>query len=141
MNLSKHILWILPFFVSLILPAQPVESDAILGAWLNENEVAKIEIYKLNFKYYGKVTWGTGSDTKDVKNPNPKLRDRNLVGLIILQDFTYSGKTSWENGTIYDPREGKTYAAKLILDNNGNLKVRGFIGISLFGRTEVWSKI
>ncbi|MCC5944714.1 MAG: DUF2147 domain-containing protein [Bernardetiaceae bacterium] len=117
------------------------KSDAILGQWINADKNAKFEIYKDGKQYFGKIIWGTGGDTKDVKNPNPKLRNRNLVGLTILENFVFEGKNTWSGGSIYDPKDGKTYCCKITLISNQKLEVRGFLGISLFGRTEVWKKI
>ncbi|MCH8553980.1 MAG: DUF2147 domain-containing protein [Schleiferiaceae bacterium] len=114
---------------------------AILGVWTNPQKDAKFEIYEKDNKYFGKIIWGTGRDTKDSKNPDPKLRGRDLVGLIILNNFVYDGKNTWVDGTIYDPQDGKTYSCKLTLTSPNKLDVRGYLGISLFGRTETWTKI
>lgn len=115
--------------------------DAILGEWTNPAKDAKFEIYKKGDVYFGKIIWGTGGDTKDAKNPDPKLRSRDLVGLTILSDFTFDGDDQWEDGTIYDPKDGKTYSCVLTLVSSDKLDVRGFLGISLFGRTETWTRI
>ena len=91
--------------------------------------------------YYGKILWGTGGQTKDVKNPDSKLKNRDVIGLVMLNDFVFDGNGTWENGTIYDPREGKTYSSKITLKNRDQINVRGFVGISMFGRTEIWTRI
>jgi len=119
----------------------PNSSDAISGEWVNVAKDAKFEIFKSANKYFGKITWGTGVDSKDSKNPDPKLRNRDLVGLVILQDFVFEGKNTWSDGTIYDPKDGKTYSCKLTLTSINKLNVRGYVGISLFGRTETWTRI
>lgn len=117
------------------------KSDAIIGEWINQKGDTKFQIFKKESSYFGKVIWGTGSETKDVKNPDAKLRDREVIGLVILNNFVFDGKDTWEDGTIYDPREGKTYACKITMKNKDQINVRGFIGFSMFGRTEVWSRI
>lgn len=117
------------------------KSDAILGEWLSEKKDSKFLIYKQNSKYFGKVIWGTGTETRDVKNPDLALRARDLIGLEILKDFEFDGEKIWEDGTIYDPREGKTYSCKITLTNQNVLSVRGYVGISLFGRSETWTRI
>lgn len=113
--------------------------DAILGTWLSEKKDSKFEIYKRGEVFFGKILSGEG-ESKDVKNPDPALRNRDLIGLVILKDFTFDGKSSWEDGTIYDPRKGKTYDCIITLQDKNTLKVRGYIGLSLFGRTEIWSR-
>lgn len=119
----------------------PSKGDAILGVWTNPAKDAKFEIYKKDNKYYGKIIWGTGGDTKDSKNPDLKLRNRDLVGLTILKSFVFEGENIWDDGSIYDPKDGKTYSCKLTLTSPNQLDVRGYVGISLFGRTEIWTKI
>lgn len=123
-----------------IIHAQ-TKADAIIGDWMNEKKDAKFQIFKQGNIYSGKILWGTGSETKDVKNPDPKLKSSGLIGLVMLNDFVFDGKDTWEDGTIYDPREGKTYSCKITLKNMDQINVRGFVGISLFGRTEVWTRI
>lgn len=118
-----------------------LKGDVILGVWTNPVKDAKFEIYKKDNKYFGKIIWGTGGDTKDSKNPDPNLRSRDLVGLTILKNFVLSSNNIWEDGSIYDPKDGKTYSCKLTLTSANKIDVRGYVGISLFGRTETWTRI
>ncbi len=118
-----------------------LQADAILGEWLSAKKDSRVLIFKQGNKYSGNIVWGTGEQTKDIKNPDPELRYRQLIGLTILNDFHFSSDNTWEDGTIYDPREGKTYSCKMTLKRNGQLNIRGFVGISLFGRTEVWTRV
>jgi len=116
--------------------------DAILGIWYNEEKDAKIKVYKENGKFYGKIVWHkTGDDISpfDEKNPDPELKKRKKVGLVILTDFEFDNG-QWENGEIYDPKSGKTYSCLIKLQKDGVLNVRGYIGISLIGRTTHWTK-
>jgi uncharacterized protein (DUF2147 family) len=114
--------------------------DAIVGEWLTAAKDGKIQIYKTGNKFFGKISWGNRPNGKDTNNPDPKLRDQNLIGLVILKDFVFDGKAKWEDGTIYDPNNGKTYSCVIKLKDNKTLEVRGYIGISLLGRTEVWTR-
>ncbi|WP_345267782.1 DUF2147 domain-containing protein [Nibrella viscosa] len=116
------------------------QSDAILGEWLSPAKDSRILIYRQGNKYYGKITWGTGTSPKDEKNPNPALRSRDLIGLVILSDFERNGTDTWENGSIYDPREGKTYSCKMTLKDPKSLSIRGYVGIPLLGRSEIWTR-
>ena len=52
----------------------------------------------------------------------------------------YDGPGEWKGGDIYDPESGKTYSSYMFLKDKNTLKVRGYVGISLFGRTEVWTR-
>ena len=65
-----------------------------------------------------------------------------MIGLQILNSFKYyKNDKVWDDGTIYDPKNGKTYSCKITQNSNGDLNVRGFIGFSLLGRSELFTKI
>ncbi len=132
------------FFNILIIStyAQTNEAKKIIGVWLSEEKDGKVEIYEKNGKYFGKVVYSRDNpNALDDNNPNPKLQSRKVVGLEILKDFTYDGDLVWEDGEIYDPNTGKTYSCKMTLDrNNKTLNIRGYVGISLLGRTTVWTR-
>ncbi len=76
----------------------------------------------------------------DMNNPDQALQTRPELGLELLKDFTFDGDDVYEDGTIYDPKSGKTYSCKMTINGN-SLKIRGYVGISLFGRTEVWTRV
>jgi uncharacterized protein (DUF2147 family) len=127
--------------------------DAILGVWNNEEKDGKIEIYQCGDRYCGKIVWakepnypagsteGTpGTPRLDNNNPSPALRKTPIMGLVIVRDFTFSGDDTWSGGTVYDPKNGKTYRGKMTLVSPSQLNLRGFIGIPLFGRTTKWTR-
>ncbi len=124
-------------FITVALYAQ---SDPILGKWQNPSGEGRIEIYKIGEKFYGKLYWIKDSAKKDAKNPDPKLRTRNIQGLEILSGFVKESKT-YVDGTIYDPKSGKTYSCKMTLKGDDKLDIRGYIGISMLGRSETWTRI
>ncbi|MFD3293774.1 DUF2147 domain-containing protein [Aquirufa sp. KTFRIE-69F] len=127
------------FFVSLAVLANST-ADTIIGEWISQEKDGKIIIYKQGDQYHGKISWGKTPGRKDGKNPDEKLRGRELLGAVILKNFKFTG-SAWENGTIYDPNSGKTYDCILkIKDGNKTLDIRGFVGISMFGRTSTWSR-
>lgn len=134
------------------------DGDVILGVWATEPDPvdgnAHIELYKEGDGYSGKVVWLeqpqypadegdglAGKDKVDRENPDPDLRSRPIMGLNLLEGFEYVGKKQWKNGTIYDPDNGKTYKCKMKLTKDGVLKIRGFIGVSLIGRTTEWTRV
>lgn len=122
------------------------KQDAIIGVWETDTKDAKMEIFKSGNLYYGKLLWGNKiveadgkTSKKDINNPDSKLRTRKIIGIINLSGLKYENGT-YVNGTIYDPPSGKTYECKAWLEN-GKLQLRGFIGISLIGRTATWHKL
>jgi uncharacterized protein (DUF2147 family) len=125
---------------------KPAASDGILGIWFNAEKDAKIEIYKSSGKFYGVIRWlktpndEQGKPKTDTKNPDPKLRVRPKMNLVILTDLAYKGGKDYEKGRIYDPKSGKTYSCQASLADNNTLKLRGYIGVSLIGRTSEWTR-
>ena len=121
------------------------EGDVILGKWLTAGEKSVVEIYKCGDEYCGKIIWlkepldKDGKEKLDDKNPDESKRNRKIVGLQILSGLKYKGDSKWEGGRIYDPEKGKTYKCKAKLEGD-NLKLRGYIGFSLIGRTTTWTR-
>jgi uncharacterized protein (DUF2147 family) len=121
------------------------KSDDILGVWLTGNKRAHVQIYKVGVKYFGKIVWliepnENGKPRMDVNNPETKKRTQPLMGLVNLNNFVFD-EDEWEDGTIYDPKNGKTYSCVITLGENKTLNVRGYVGISLMGRTDVWQRV
>ena len=154
MNILKNwltIVLILPFSLTTLLASE------LDGRWITQDEEAQIEISEENGVIFGSIVWlkeplvpqdapeggVPGEEKKDIHNPDPKLRDRTVLGLKIVDGFRPDEKKSghWSGGTIYDGRAGKTYRCHLTLRKDGKLKVRGFIGVSLLGRTDIWTRV
>jgi uncharacterized protein (DUF2147 family) len=145
----KHSLIILLALI-MIVPAflfAQKETDRITGVWYNGEKTSKIEIYETKSgSFAGKIIWlkepndEKGKAKVDHRNPEAKLQNRPLIDLVILTGLDPDGKTKYKNGKIYDPKSGKTYSAKGELINNNTLALRGFIGVSLVGRTDTWTR-
>jgi uncharacterized protein (DUF2147 family) len=122
------------------------EADELLGIWLNHEKDAHVKIYKCGEEFCGKIVWlknpeEDGAPKKDKHNPDESLQSRPLKGLDILSGFDFDQDRKWDNGKIYNPRDGKTYSCYLKILEDGRLKVRGFVGISLLGKTNYWTRI
>jgi uncharacterized protein (DUF2147 family) len=129
-----------------------VEPDDILGSWLTEGGHSCVEISKQEDRYFATITalefpnftedeeeGMEGKPRVDLHNPDESLRGQSLIGLELMKGFEFNGK-QWVDGRIYDPDNGKTYKCKMTLEDGGILNVRGFIGVSLLGRTTVWMR-
>ena len=130
-------------FTSLIFSISALASnsnaDVILGEWLSQEKDGKISIFKQGDKYYGKISWGKTPGKKDTNNPDTKLKNRDLIGLVILHDFKVTG-SSWEDGKIYDPKNGKTYDCKMTILNQNQVNLRGYVlGMPFLGRNSSWT--
>jgi uncharacterized protein (DUF2147 family) len=130
------------------------EEDKILGRWWSEKKDAQIEIYKCESRICAKISAlrelrypstdprGMAGELKvDRENPDSAKRTKPLVGLQLLSGFVYSGKNIWANGTFYNPDDGKTFEARLILEKPDRLKVRAFRWTTFFGKTQYWMRV
>ncbi len=121
------------------------QKDPIERLWYNEEKTAKIEIYKAaDSKLYGKIIWlkeplREGRAKIDIHNPDASKRNNPIIGLVILKGFKKDGKTEYHDGTIYDPLNGKNYSCKMYYKGD-KLEVRGYYGLSIFGRSTTWTK-
>jgi len=134
---------VLLFALLFVVPAH-AESAAVAGTWLSGDGDGLIEVQvdgdAISATILGSPNKDPDRPKTDVKNPDPALRDRRLIGLEIFSGFSYDGDGAWSGGFIYDPNSGKTYRCKLKLTSHNTLKARGYIGISLIGRTETWTR-
>jgi uncharacterized protein (DUF2147 family) len=117
-----------------------------VGFWKNDD--ATFEIFadqggKLSGKIIAMREPRTpeGKEKTDIHNPDPSKRERPILGLVFMSGFIQKSDSHWENGTIYDPKSGNTYSCFMDLDGPENIKLRGFLGISLIGRTQVWTRV
>ncbi len=133
--------------------AHAANIDDILGVWNNEEKDAKIEVFKCNGKYCGKIIslkepnypanskeGAPGTPRLDRNNPDRAKKSRPIIGLQIVNDFIFDEKNVWKDGSVYDPKNGKTYRGKITLVSPNKLNLRGFVGIPLFGRTTTWTR-
>ena len=139
------------FFAFFLTNNHPIQAqqnaDLVLGTWLTGSGNAKVEIYKNGNNYQGKIVWlsepidpSTNKPKTDTKHPNSALHSRPLMGLVNLWGFSYN-EENWEKGHIYDPKSGKEYKCTITAKDKNTLNVRGFIGFSMIGRTDVWTRV
>jgi uncharacterized protein (DUF2147 family) len=131
-------------FVSLSLHAQS-DSERIEGVWLNHLENVKVEIFKRDGKFFGKIVWIDIPKDVDINfptdknNPDPKLRSRKIMGLEMITDLKYANGI-WEDGKLYSPKKGQTVDCELeISDDNQTLYVTASKG--LFSKTLEWTRV
>jgi uncharacterized protein (DUF2147 family) len=129
------------FLLNVAALAQP---DNIIGTWLTQEKDAKVEIYKSEDVYCGKIVWlkepndpETGKPQLDNENPDEKKRSLPILGSVMLWGFKYDD-SEYTGGKVYDAREGDTYKGKMWLENN-TLKMRGYAFV--FYRTETWTRV
>jgi uncharacterized protein (DUF2147 family) len=120
-------------------------ANAVLGQWLTTDGLSKVEIYRNENEFLGKIVWlkepdKDGKPKVDEKNPDETLRSRPVLGMTIMRGLAFDGDDTWKGGKIYDPKSGNDYSAKMTLADPHTLKLRGYIVIPLVGRTEIWTR-
>jgi uncharacterized protein (DUF2147 family) len=122
-------------------------SAQVTGKWKtidDETGQAKsiVEVYEQNGKIYGKVVEILNPAKKDAKCTNCKGADKDkpINGLIIIKGLKKDGN-EWTDGDILDPQKGKLYSCTIKLDGADKLSVRGYVGISMLGRSQTWHRV
>ena len=123
-------------------------ANKIHGLWVDNKDPDRqkfaVMVEDCGSKVCGSLYWlkkplsSSGQPKRDKHNPSEALRDRPLCGLQILTGFQYANDALWNEGEIYNPDDGLTFSSTMKLSPEGNLKIRGYVGISLFGKTLEW---
>ena len=124
--------------------------DDILGKWISGEKNLIVEVYKVGNEFKAKIIWFNDRDDKsqpmnvrrDFKNSDPRLRQRKIIGMEILQGLHFNeNKGEWQNGNIYDAKNGHEWNAKINIIENKQLKVRGYWHFELIGQNLYFNKI
>lgn len=122
------------------------KADQVVGIWQTQEKDGTMQVYACGNKYCGKLLKGSdivnsdGSSKKDVENPDPNLRSRDIVGMRILKGLVFDGEQYYEEGRIYNASNGKTYNCYVWLED-GVLHLRGYLGIPALGQTSKWNRV
>lgn len=128
------------------LPSVAAQRDPT-GLWLMEKNKFAIRIYECTEGLCGRIVWlrdpldKRGRLKRDKHNPDTALRDRPVCGIEVLTGMRPASDDEWDGGTIYNPQDGKTYAASLRAVAPDTLEVRGYVGLPLFGKTRALTRV
>ncbi len=128
-KISLALIIILSQFSFIKTPTE--ESEKIIGVWFTENNSSKIQIYKNDNQYFGKIIWIASKKNEEDLKVKPTL------GYQIFRKFTYESKNLWSGGQVSDPRSGMTVSGKMTLKDDQTLSVRGYLGAPVFGKTVI----
>jgi uncharacterized protein (DUF2147 family) len=144
----KRIAFVMTFLLSSTMLFAQTGPDACVGTWLTGSKKGHVQIYKQGDRYAGKIVWlkepndpASGKPKLDKANPDAQKKTQPLIGLVNLKNFKADGENAWSEGKIYDPENGKEYSCKMKLNDPNQLDVRGYMGISLIGRTDSWTRV
>ncbi len=140
-------------------PTEDNPGDILLGDWRPSNGRSVIRISKGlkkkgqdPSKYYGRIVWlkeknnPDGIPRIDVNNPEESKQSRRILGMTNMRELEFVGDKNelvWENGNIYDPNNGSDYSFEMTMSkkNTNIVDGRGYIGVSMFGRTDTWKRM
>jgi uncharacterized protein (DUF2147 family) len=146
-RVSMRCLFAFALIATSVAAAAGARAGAAEGRWLTQEKSAVVEIYRCGENALcGRLVWLRMKPTEDnphavdIHNPAPALRNRPLCGLPIMWGLEPEGPDRWAGGTLYDPESGNTYSGKITLNPDGTLSLRGYLGISLLGRSQNWTR-
>ena len=130
----------------IILSYFSINAQSVIGKWktFDEDGEAKsiVEIYQVGNKYFGKIVKLITEKNKDgiCRTCETDYKDKDIIGLVIIKDLV-KDDDEYNDGEIMDPKNAKTYSCYIELESPNKLKVRGYIGFSLLGRTQYWERV
>jgi uncharacterized protein (DUF2147 family) len=146
-SIMKALKRYLLFAIALCLTVRAVASE-LEGVWLshddNDKPTGYIKIIEENGVYKGVIEKGLESDKEEkfCTACKDERQGKRLIGMTMLKGVVEKGDGSFQGTEILDPFSGDTYRVKLKLKDEGQtLDVRGYIGVSLFGRTQTWRRV
>lgn len=137
-------------FLWLGTPIDNAPADAILGQWMSVQGNIKVQVYREGSEYKAKVLWFKDTDDKskpmntrtDEHNPDPKLRQRKIIGMQVLSKMRYNPKSKrWEDGEIYDAKTGREWSSVAYLNKAGLLNLKGFWQFEFIGKTMTFKRV
>lgn len=133
--------------ISMLAGAAYADEPSAIGFWVTPDHGAVVNITSCDSGLCGHLVGlrndhKPGEVPKDVHDPDVAKRNDPMCGLMLMGSLkpVKGSATKWENGWVYDPESGSTYTAEMRLDGPDKLKLRGYLGISLFGRTQDWTR-
>ncbi len=140
-------------FASVALLATPLAAGAELppetahGYWLTENQKALVQIAPCGGGACGRMVWvanpldEAGRPKRDDKNADAAKRTRTICGMELVGGLNRAGDGTWRDGWLYHPRNGETYSAEIKALSPSELEVRGYLGVSVLGKSQVWTRV
>ena len=136
-------------------PAVLLAAPAPVGYWLTAEGTSIVQIEESGGKLRGRIVWlkepnspkgaeqgPAGQPKVDIHHPDAAKRGRKLLGMEIVWGFAPpDAKGVAEGGQVYDPRNGKTYSGTITMVGKDRLELRGYIMVSLIGRSSTWTRV
>lgn len=120
--------------------------DALLGEWWTEGNEGRVKFIRMrDGTFRGITTCCKHPDSDrhpqtDRHNPKPELRGRSTLGIVLIWKLRYEGDGEYEGGYVYNPRDGNTYRFEIEIIDKDTIEIHGYLGISLFGQSQIWKR-
>ena len=144
-NTYKHMKKI--FFLLILLISSTTNAQSILGKWKSINEETNkeesiIEVFQKDGKVYGKIIQLLDPKKKGAVclKCTGENKNKPVKGLVIINGLKKDGD-EWSGGKVLDPKNGKEYKCYITLQDKNTMKLRGYVGFSMFGRTAYWHRV
>ena len=137
--------------LAMLLTLNVVAQEDVAGLWASDGSIISVDVegtelvatvvalMEPNYVEDEAEFGEPGSTRLDHLNPDELLRSRPVLGIALTSGYEFDGKR-W-SGKIYDPESGNTYSSRMRVDRDGNLAMRGYIGVPMLGRTAIFEPI
>lgn len=139
-----------PSFVVLSSPQTSARADQVLGKWMSEGKDLGVEVFKVKDRYAARIVWFECDEStprpmaahRDLENPDPSLRKRSWLGMVVVNDLKFDRQENeWSGGNIYDPNTGRTFKSVARMVSPQEMVVRGYWGIEVFGKSLTFNRV
>lgn len=116
------------------------------GIWLTEDKDAALTIADCGDRLCGRIVWLESATDRggllrlDENNPDPAKQAQQICGLVVITGLRRSGPNRWD-GEVYNPQDGKTYRGIVTVLSDNTLRLRAYIGLPIFGRSQTWTRV
>jgi uncharacterized protein (DUF2147 family) len=137
---------VLALTVAVVLAAPSAFATSLLGDWLTEDKDAALRIAACGGSLCGRIIWlesprdRGGSLRRDDNNPDRAKHGQRICGLVVIRDLKPTGPNTW-GGDVYNPQDGKTYRGTITVLSDNALRLRAYIGLPIFGRSQTWTRV
>ncbi len=145
-TLLNSLLGLLTGFLVLTAMSSTALAADLQGVWLTEGKDAALTITNCGGQLCGRIIWlesatdRSGSLRLDQNNPDPAKQTQRVCGLVVISGLKPSGPDTWD-GSVYNPQDGQTYSGNITVLSDKALKVRAYIGLPIFGRSQTWTRV
>ncbi len=145
MPLPRRLLPLVALIIAALTPALSGAATGPYGLWMTQKKGVIIDVYACGDALCGRTVWlkkmthKDGAPRLDAKNPDTALRARHWCGIEVITGVKPAGANKWDDGDIYDPKTGETFSFEM-KHNSDTMKVRGYLGVKLLGKSETWTR-